>query len=105
MKAHIGVDEFSGLMHQVKCTAANVSDVTVAYELLHGKEGCVTAAILVSTNGPRLKAAKRLSWVEKVPRNTHAAAISIKQCIDWRRFPEHHQIPFRAQLNCSPVKC
>ncbi|MFL9583431.1 IS5 family transposase [Stenotrophomonas sp. AB1(2024)] len=41
MKAHIGVDEFSGLVHHVKCTAANVGDVTVTHELLHGKEECV----------------------------------------------------------------
>lgn len=41
MKAHIGVDEFSGLVHHVKCTAANVGDVTVTRELLHGKEDCV----------------------------------------------------------------
>jgi len=41
MKAHIGVDEFSGLVHHVKGTAANVGDVTVTHELLHGKEDCV----------------------------------------------------------------
>lgn len=41
MKAHIGVDEFSGLVHRVKCTAANVGDVTVTHELLHGKEDSV----------------------------------------------------------------
>ncbi len=41
MKAHIGVDEFSGLVHHVKCTAANVGDVTVTHELLHGKEDSV----------------------------------------------------------------
>ena len=41
MKAHIGVDEFSGLVHHVTCTAANVGDVTVTLELLHGKEDCV----------------------------------------------------------------
>ncbi len=29
MKAPIGVDEFSGLVHHVRCTAANVADVTV----------------------------------------------------------------------------
>ena len=38
MKAHIGVDEFSGLVHHVHCTAANVADVTVTHALLHGKE-------------------------------------------------------------------
>ena len=41
MKAHIGVDEFSGLVHHVHCTAANVADVTVMHALLHGKEDSV----------------------------------------------------------------
>ncbi|WDK03059.1 IS5 family transposase [Xanthomonas campestris] len=41
MKAHIGVDEFSGLVHHVHCTAANVADVTVTHALLHGKEDSV----------------------------------------------------------------
>ena len=41
MKAHIGVDEFSGLVHLVLCTAANVADVTVTHTLLHGKEDSV----------------------------------------------------------------
>ncbi|RWU16840.1 IS5 family transposase [Xanthomonas phaseoli] len=41
MKAHIGVDEFSGLVHRVHCTAANVADVTVTHALLHGKEDSV----------------------------------------------------------------
>jgi len=38
MKAHIGVDAESGLVHTVKCTPANVHDITVAHALLHGKE-------------------------------------------------------------------
>ncbi|WDJ24059.1 IS5 family transposase [Xanthomonas campestris pv. raphani] len=41
MKAHIGVDEFSGLVHHVHCTPANVADVTVTHTLLHGKEDSV----------------------------------------------------------------
>ena len=41
MKAHIGVAEFSGLVHHVHCTAANVADVTVTHTLLHGKEDSV----------------------------------------------------------------
>ncbi|OLI63394.1 transposase, partial [Xanthomonas oryzae pv. oryzae] len=42
MKAHIGVDEESGLVHHVECTAANVADITKAHKLLHGKEGTVS---------------------------------------------------------------
>src|SRR5690606_26324308 len=38
MKAHIGVDEHSGLVHHAHCTAANVGDVTQVQHLLHGKE-------------------------------------------------------------------
>ncbi|MEJ8858845.1 IS5 family transposase [Variovorax robiniae] len=38
MKAHIGVDAESGLVHTVLATAANVSDVTQAGALLHGEE-------------------------------------------------------------------
>lgn len=38
MKAHIGVDAESGLVHSVIGTAANVNDVTQAGGLLHGQE-------------------------------------------------------------------
>ena len=38
MKAHIGVDAESGLVHSVIGTAANVNDVTQAGALLHGQE-------------------------------------------------------------------
>jgi IS5 family transposase len=38
MKANIGVDAQSGLVHTVVGTAANVSDINVAGVLLHGQE-------------------------------------------------------------------
>ncbi len=38
MKAHIGVDATSGLVHTVIGTAGNVADVTQAHALLHGGE-------------------------------------------------------------------
>ena len=38
MKAHIGADLSSGLVHTVVGTAANVNDVTVGNALLHGQE-------------------------------------------------------------------
>jgi len=43
MKAHIGVDADSGLVHSVVGTAANVNDVTQAHKLLHGAETDVHA--------------------------------------------------------------
>ena len=38
MKAHIGVDAASGLVHTVVGTAANVNDLNVAGQLLHGEK-------------------------------------------------------------------
>jgi len=43
MKAHIGVDVESGLVHTVTTTPANVGDVTEVSKLLHGKEKTVYA--------------------------------------------------------------
>jgi IS5 family transposase len=41
MKAHIGADAESGLVHHVHGTAANLADVTQVAELLHGEENAV----------------------------------------------------------------
>ena len=38
MKAHIGVDSETGIVHSLRTTAANVYDVTGAHGLLHGGE-------------------------------------------------------------------
>jgi IS5 family transposase len=43
MKAHIGVDAESGLVHSLVGTAANVADVTQVDTLLHGDENVVCA--------------------------------------------------------------
>lgn len=43
MKAHIGADANSGLVHSVHVTAANESDVAHTHELLHGHESEVFA--------------------------------------------------------------
>jgi IS5 family transposase len=38
MKAHIGADADSGLVHTVRCTSGHVSDIAEANTLLHGQE-------------------------------------------------------------------
>lgn len=43
MKAHIGADAESGLVHHVHGTAANVADVTEVAHLLHGDENVICA--------------------------------------------------------------
>ena len=41
MKAHIGVDSATGIVHSMTTTAANAHDVTQAHNLLHGGETVV----------------------------------------------------------------
>ena len=41
MKAHIGVDSETGIVHSMSATAANVHDVTETHNLLHGGETVV----------------------------------------------------------------
>jgi len=41
MKPHIGVDDASGLVHHVQCTAAKGADITQTHKLLHGDEDTV----------------------------------------------------------------
>ncbi|MEO6563236.1 MAG: IS5 family transposase, partial [Nitrosospira sp.] len=43
MKAHIGVDAQSGLVHTIVSTAPHVSDVSQTANLMHGEETCVGA--------------------------------------------------------------
>ncbi len=38
MKAHIGVDAHSGVVHSLSATAANVADIAQTHALLHGQE-------------------------------------------------------------------
>ena len=43
MKAHIGVDSGTGIVHSMTATAANAHDITEAHKLLHGGETVVLA--------------------------------------------------------------
>ena len=61
MKAHIGADVDSGLVHTVVTTAANEADVEVVDELLHGKEKVVHADAGYTGAADRVRR-KRLRW-------------------------------------------
>jgi IS5 family transposase len=61
MKAHIGVDADSGLVHTVVTTPANEADVEVAEELLHGKEATVHADGGYTGADKRIKR-RNLTW-------------------------------------------
>jgi IS5 family transposase len=57
MKAHIGADAESGLVHTVTGTAANEHDITQAHALLHGEEVLYsqTPATAASPSAKRFK--------------------------------------------------
>ena len=61
MKAHIGVDADSGLVHTVATTPANEADVEVVHELLHGKEQVVHADSGYTGADKRVRR-KKLEW-------------------------------------------
>jgi len=63
MKAHIGVDVASGLVHTVKGTAANEADITQTAALLHGEEEAVfgDAGYAGADKRPEL-ADREVSW-------------------------------------------
>ena len=52
MKAHIGVDAATGLVHSVATTAANVADITQVPRLLHGAETQVWGDAGYAGRGP-----------------------------------------------------
>ena len=62
MKAHIGVDADSGLVHTVRGTAGNVNDVVEANSLLHGQESDVFADAGYQGAAKRPDARARVTW-------------------------------------------
>ncbi len=82
MKAHIGVDVDSGLVHTVTTTAANEADVNEAEYLLHGKESVVYADAgytgadsHVARKGLDWQIARRRSTVKALPEGREKRAI------------------------------
>jgi len=70
MKAHIGVDVESGLVHTVTTTAANVADVTQVEALLHGKETVVHADAGYTGADKRVKPKRQRTWHIAAKRGT-----------------------------------
>lgn len=90
MKAHIGVDEFSGLVHHVECTAANVADITRTHKLLHGREDTISAdsAYTGADRREELQHVRAAWWIAEKPSRRRALK-TVKERADaerWERF-------------------
>jgi IS5 family transposase len=81
-KAHVGVDEGSGVIRSVITTPANVNDTTPADDLIRGDEGVVWADAAYDTHARRA----RLKAERKKPR------------IAWRPNKHHPELPPRLKL-------
>jgi len=66
MKAHIGVDAYSGVVHTVEATAANVSDIEVAYKLIRDDDDVANmdAGYVGIKNRKEIRENEHLSQVE-----------------------------------------
>lgn len=106
MKAHIGADAESGLVHTVVTTAANEADVAQVAELLHGKEervhgdaGYVGAQAYVKrAQKIEWQIARRRSQVEKI-RNARERAKVMREETRKAQVRARVEHPFRV------VKC
>lgn len=88
MKAHIGVDAHTGLVHSVKGTSANESDVVHAHDLLHGQEREVFAdAGYQGVDKRPQNRDKRVAWRvamkrgerKKLPETEHGRALQLME--------------------------
>ena len=92
MKAHIGADRDSGLVHTVVGTAANVADVTVGHALLHGREKQVFADAGYQGVAKRPEAKSKAQW---------HVAIKAGERKRWRRGAQAQR---RADGSIAPVR-
>jgi len=95
MKAHIGVDADSGLVHTVTTTAANEADVEQVADLLHGKETQVWADS--GYRGAQTRVARQVQWhiaarpsdIAKLPEGRSKARVQQR---------EHRKASIRAKV-------
>ena len=98
MKAHIGVDRDSGLVHTVVSTAANAADVTQTGKLLHGKEKTVyaDAGYTGADKREELKD-KKIRW-NIAERRSRIKALPEGELKDVSEFIEHLVAKVRARV-------
>lgn len=98
MKAHIGVDEESGLVHHVECTAANEADVTQVHKLLHGKEDtiCGDSGYTGADKREELQKVKAGFWIAEKP--SKLRAIKNKRERRYAERWEHFKASLRAKV-------
>jgi len=71
MKAHIGVDAVTGMVHSVSCTPANTADINEAKNCIHGKEDYVfTDAAYIGIEKREEHRKRKTNWMIAQKRNS-----------------------------------
>ena len=96
MKAHIGVDVESGLIHTVTTTPANVGDVTEVDKLLHGQEKTVHAD--AGYQGAEKRAPKRGRTWHIAAKRGSVKAMPEGELKDAVKHTEHMKAAVRAKV-------
>lgn len=100
MKAHIGVDQKTGLVHSVVSTAANVADVTQTEHLLHGREKAVYADAGYTGADKRVPGKRGRRWYIAVKRGKLKATTD-ETLRELERKIEHAKASIRAVVEHS----
>ena len=83
MKAHIGVDMESGLVHTVQTTPANAADVTEVANLLHGEESVVHADAGYTGASKRVEGSQ-ITWHVAERRHKVLSIVDGRGCLNFR---------------------
>ena len=98
MKAHIGADEHSGLVHHAHCTAANVGDLAQAQHLLHGREEDVCGDSGYTGAGNRAELQDTKAAVLIAEKHSKLRTFESKRCQKHARRWEHFKAGVRAKV-------
>jgi IS5 family transposase len=112
MKAHIGVDAASGVVHSLKGTAANEADINQMAALLHGQEQAVFADAGYTGAAKRPEhAGREVSWNIAVKRGIiKALPKALRDLAEpaqrgpWRRCEPGSSIPSTSSRTSSAIR-
>ena len=101
MKCHIGVDAFSGLVHTIEVTPANVHDITVASKLIREDDDVVygDSGYLGLEKREEIVSDEHLSVIEyRINRRPSSLQKVSENSIDWDRVIEHLKSSVRCKV-------
>ena len=101
MKCHIGVDAFSGLVHTIETTPANVHDITVASKLIREDDEVVygDSGYLGLEKREEIVTDEHLSTIDyRINRRPSSLQKVSDNSIDWDRVIEHAKSSVRCKV-------